>query len=323
MQEFELIQTLSERLRIRRSDTRLGIGDDAAVLTPPPNYELVVTSDTLVAGRHFPEDAKATDIGFKSLAVNLSDVAAMGAEPAWVTMALTLPDLDADWCDAFLDGALEGIGDANVDIVGGDTTRGPLSITVTAFGLLPTGSAITRSGAEPGDLVCVTGTLGDAALGLRLWQERQASDQDNHQDNHAEWLYRRLHRPQWRQGCAMQGYAHAAIDLSDGLVADLGHILAASDCGARINVDALPASDAFMALCPIGDRLRLQLAGGDDYELCIVLPHSAHTSLSSALGCALTPVGTIEKESGLRLVDHNGAALDVGEYPGWDHFRPR
>lgn len=314
MQEFELIEMLRQRLQIGRDDTRLGMGDDAAIIAPPAGCELVVTSDTLVAGRHFPADTAAFDIGFKALAVNLSDVAAMAAAPAWVTLALTVPELQADWCEAFIDGALAAIGHANVDIVGGDTTRGPLSITVTAFGLVPDGGAVLRSGAQADDLVCVTGTLGDAALGLRLWQAGR-TDGDA-----AQWLCRRLQNPQWRNGVAMHGLARAALDLSDGLASDLGHILAASGCGACIDVDALPTSAAFTALCPARDRRKLQLAGGDDYELCIVVPEKAFAALADALDCPLTAVGRIEAEPGLHFVD--GAGLPVtADYFGWDHFR--
>lgn len=314
MREFELIETLRQRLQARREDTRTGIGDDAAVLAPPSGHELVVTSDTLVAGRHFPADTTAFAIGFKALAVNLSDVAAMGAEPAWATLALTAPELAAPWCEAFIDGALAAIGAADVDIVGGDTTSGSLSITVTAFGLVPTGTAILRSGAQVGDLVCVTGTLGDAALGLRLWQADTLDGAD------AQWLYQRLCQPQWRNGAAMRGLAHAALDVSDGLTADLGHVLTASGCGARIDVDALPTSKAFVALCPAGQRRALQLAGGDDYELCITVPATAFAALASALGCQLTAIGRIEAEPGLRLADGSGEPVTI-DSRGWDHFR--
>ena len=314
MREFELIATLRRRLRSGRDDTRLGPGDDAAIVAPPAGHELVITSDTLVVGRHFPVDTAAFDIGFKALAVNLSDVAAMAATPAWVTLALTAPQLHADWCTAFIDGALAAIGDADVDIVGGDTTRGPLSITVTAFGLLPSGSAVRRDGARPGDLVCVTGTLGDAALGLRLWQA------GNSDGAAAQQLCRRLRQPQWRHGVAMRGLAHAALDLSDGLAADRGHMLAASGCGARVNVDALPASAAFAALCPADQRHALQLAGGDDYELCMAVPENALDALAAALDCDLTVVGCIQAQPGLRLVDAAGEAVTL-QQPGWDHFR--
>src|SRR5699024_6728934 len=167
MQEFDLIQRLVQRLHATRTDTRFGIGDDAAVIAPPPGHEVVVTTDTLVAGRHFPTDIDAGDIGFKALAVSLSDVAAMGAEPTWAMLTLTAPELETRWCEAFIDGAQQAIGPLQVNIIGGDPTRGPLSITGTVFGLVPAGQAVMRHGARVGDVICVTGTLGDAALGLR------------------------------------------------------------------------------------------------------------------------------------------------------------
>lgn len=315
MQEFDLIRRLHARLRATRADTCLGTGDDAAVIAPPPGHDLVVSSDTLIAGRHFPEDAAAADIGYKALAVSLSDVAAMGATPAWATLALTAPQLQPAWCDAFVDGIVQATAPVGVDVVGGDTTRGTLSLTSTVFGLVPSGQAVRRDGAQPGDVVCVTGTLGDAALGLRLWLAGRRTG------THAAWLCQRLHRPQWRQGTALPGVAHAAIDLSDGLLADLGHILEASDCGARIDADALPASAAFDALCPPAERRRLQLAGGDDYEQCITVPQSAWATLAARPDCAVTPIGVIQAQAGLRVVDTDGVALAAADYPGWDHFR--
>ena len=320
MQEFDLIQRLVQRLHATRTDTRFGIGDDAAVIAPPPGYEVVVTTDTLVAGRHFPCDVGAGDIGFKTLAVSLSDVSAMGAEPAWATLTLTVPELEADWCNAFIDGALQAIGPHQVDIVGGDTTRGPLSITGTVFGLVPVGRAVMRHGARPGDVICVTGTLGDAALGLRLWQQREAASRPAATAD-VDWLYRRLHRPQWRSGVALAGAVHAAVDISDGVLADLSHIAAASDCGARLYADALPVSAAFESLCPAAERRRLQLAGGDDYELCVTLPPAAVTTLAAQLDCPLTAVGEVEAQPGVRVVAADGSRLSVNDFPGWDHFR--
>lgn len=317
MQEFDLIGRLAQRLQAKRCDTRQGLGDDAAVITPPPGHDMVVTTDTLVAGRHFPDDAVAFDIGFKSLAVSLSDVAAMGATPAWATIALTTPELESSWCETFMDGAVQAIGNMDVDIMGGDTTSGPLSITGTVHGLVPAGQAVKRSGARPGDLVCVTGTLGDAALGLRLWNTRKQIEPNCD----IEWLHGRLNRPQWRNGAALAGVAHATIDLSDGLLADLGHILTASGCGAHIDASRLPSSRAFDTWCPAMDRNRLQLAGGDDYELCVVLPESAYSSLAQRLDCTLTPIGEIRKQKGFRVEDADGRPLPVSDFPGWDHFR--
>ena len=314
MREFALVDRLAQRLNPHRADTRLGIGDDAALIAPPPGQELAITTDTLIAGRHFPNDTSAFDIGYKALAVNLSDLAAMGAAPAWVTIALAAPELDADWCDALLDGALAAIGGASVDIIGGDTTRGELALTITAIGCVPPSAALRRSGARVGDLIAVTGTLGDAAYGLQCWEARASASQDQ------QACIARLVRPSWRAGCALRGVASAAIDVSDGLAADLGHILAASGVGARLDIDALPASQALARACDGDHRRRLQFAGGDDYELCITLADSALDSARAALDCPLTVIGRVEAEAGLRVVDGEGRPWDVEDTRGWDHF---
>ncbi|MES1948425.1 thiamine-monophosphate kinase [Salinisphaera sp. C84B14] len=314
MREFALIERLAQRLGSGRADTRLGIGDDAALIAPPAGQELAITTDTLIAGRHFPFETPAFDIGYKALAVNLSDLAAMGADPAWVTIALSAPKLSADWCDALLDGALAAIGDHPVDIVGGDTTRGELSLTITAIGCLPAGRALRRSAARVGDLIAVTGTLGDAAFGLQCWPMRDRASDDQ------RFCIDRLARPQWRPGAALRGLANAAIDLSDGLAADLGHILAASGIGARLAIDALPASAALTRACDAESRRRLQWSGGDDYELCITLAEDRLDSARAALDCPLTVIGTIEQQPGLRAFDDNGQAWGRDGERGWDHF---
>ena len=234
MAEFALI----ERIRARagtRGDVLLGIGDDAALLRVPEGQVLVVSTDTLIAGRHFPHESAAADIGWKSLAVNLSDLAAMGASPAWASLALTLPSADAGWLDDFLDGFLELAQMHDVALVGGDTTRGALSITVTVQGFVPANEALRRSGARIGDDVWVTGTLGDAAGALQQW--RLGGMQS------AKLRYR-LDRPTPRIGAALalRGRASSAIDISDGLVADLGHILDASGVGAELDLGRLPTS---------------------------------------------------------------------------------
>jgi len=234
MTEFTLI----ERIRARaatRPDVLLGIGDDAALLAVPAGQALVVTTDTLIAGVHFPAETAPADIGWKALAVNLSDLAAMAATPAWCTLALTLPDADGDWVDAFLDGFLELAEQHGVALVGGDTTGGPLSITVTAQGFVPSDVALRRDGAQAGDDIWVTGTLGDAAGGLAQWQRQGLMSAK---------LRHRLDRPTPRvaAGLGLRGLAHAAIDVSDGLAADLGHVLAASRLGAEVELGRLPTS---------------------------------------------------------------------------------
>ena len=314
MREFALIDRLAARLASRRPDTRIGIGDDAALIAPPAGEELAITTDTLIAGRHFPHDTPARDVGYKAVAVNLSDLAAMGATPAWITIALAAPALEAQWCDAFVDGACDAIGASAVDIVGGDTTRGDLSITITAIGHLPVGTALRRSAAQAGDLIAVTGTLGDAAHGLRRWPMRARATADE------RYCISRLARPQWRDGAALRGIAHAAIDVSDGLLADLGHVLAASACGARVDVDALPASAALRRCTAREPRREYQLTGGDDYELCITLAPEALDRARAALDCPLTVIGEIEMETGLRLFDAHGTSVRASGPGGWDHF---
>lgn len=320
VREFELIQTLARRLAARRADTILGVGDDAAIVEPPAGQALVVTTDTLIAGRHFPADTSPFDIGYKAMAVNLSDLAAMAAEPAWLTLSLAAPELEDAWCNALLDGAQAAIGAVPVDIVGGDTTKSDvLTLSVTALGFCPPEQAIRRDGARVGDVIAVTGTLGDAAAGLALWPERAGRG-----DPHADFVLSRLCRPSWRPGVAMRGRAHAAADISDGLCADLGHILAASGVGARLFVAQLPTSEALQALVPdCNQRQRMQLAGGDDYELCMTLPATHVEPLAAALNCRLTVIGEVVEGDGLRLYDAQQRACSIDEWggrAGWDHF---
>lgn len=318
MRELAFVRHLTGQLTPTRADTRLALGDDAAIIQPG-NQALAVTTDTLIEGRHFPHGTAAFDVGYKALAVNCSDLAAMAAEPAWVTVALTVPTLDSHWCDEFVAGARAAGGGAAVDLIGGDTTRGALSVTVTAVGTVDAGCATYRHAACAGDMVAVTGTLGDAAAGLScLDADTRALTRDQ-----AE-LVSRLNRPSWRRGAALAGVANAAVDVSDGLLADLGHILAASDVGARIDLDALPLS---MALAnwvggDIDARRRLQATGGDDYELCLTLPPACFEQAQAALGCALTPIGEIVADTGLQLCAGDGTPFDPAALGsvGWDHF---
>jgi thiamine-monophosphate kinase len=313
--EFALIDRIRARAR-PRADVALGIGDDAALLRVPPGLLLVVGTDTLVAGRHFPDDTAAADIGWKALAVNLSDLAAMGAQPAWCTLALTLPDADADWLDAFLDGFCELADAHDVALVGGDTTAGPLAITVTAHGFVPEGEALRRAGARVGDEVWVTGTVGDAAGGLRQWQARGLQSAK---------LRHRLDRPTPRVavGIALRGLAHAAIDVSDGLAADLGHVLAASGVGAELELGRVPTSVPLAEQFPDdAERWRLQLAGGDDYELCFVAPAANAFAIEQALAACdthATVVGRIVAGAGLSLRTPEGEAFALPD-AGFDHF---
>jgi len=241
--EFSLIARYFDRVRTSRLDVETGIGDDCALLNIPEKQTLAISTDTLVAGNHFLPDIDPTDLAWKALAVNLSDLAAMGADPAWLTLALTLPDVDEAWLEAFSDGLFELLNYYDMQLIGGDTTRGPLSMTLGIHGYVPVGRALKRSGAKPGDWIYVTGTPGDSAAGLAILQNRlQVGDAKD-----ADYLLKRHLRPTPRilQGQALRDLASAAIDISDGLISDLGHIVNASGCGARVNVDALPYSTAF------------------------------------------------------------------------------
>jgi thiamine-monophosphate kinase len=311
--EFDLIDRIRTRVR-ERDDVVLGIGDDAALLQVPPGMQLVVTADTLNAGVHFPEAAAPADIGWKSLAVNLSDLAAMGAMPAWCTLSLSLPEADARWIDVFLDGFLELADQHALALVGGDTTRGPLSVSVTAMGLLETGSALRRDGARVGDDVWVTGTLGDAAAALEaLLAGREP----------AELLRRRLDRPVPRvaAGQRLSSLARSCIDLSDGLLADLGHVCERSGVGAEIALANLPVSGALAALDP-AQRWHWQASGGDDYELCFTASPRNRELVTQALDftdVSATRIGRIVTEQGVKAFDAEGRAWQPLR-SGYEHF---
>ena len=311
--EFDLIARIRQRAAAR-GDVVLGIGDDCALLLPPPGMQLAVTMDALNVGVHFPPDTAPADIGWKALAVNLSDLAAMGAQPAWGTLSLSLPQGDPGFVDAFFDGFFALAAQHGFALVGGDTTRGPLSIAITAHGLVEPGRALRRDGAREGDDIWVSGTLGDAAGALRQWQAGAAI---------SPVLQARLDRPTPRValGLALRGIASSCIDVSDGLLANLAHICRASGVGAEVDVDALPASDALRAAFDPDTRRVLQAAGGDDYELCFTVPASAAEALGNALvdaGTGATRIGTITAATGVRPV-LAGAAWSAPA-TGWQHF---
>jgi thiamine-monophosphate kinase len=329
--EFDLIALIRDRCAVAREDVRLGIGDDAALLAVPAGQLLAVSTDTLVDGVHFPIGTHAYDIGWKALAVNLSDLAAMGATPAWATLALTLPEADGRWVEQFADGFATLAGEFKLALVGGDTTQGPLSITVTVHGFVPGGGALLRSGARVGDGVFVTGTPGDAAAGLRCLDRDDvaAAELLSAPAGLREALIARLNRPVPRvaQGLALRGHATACIDVSDGLLADLGHICAASGVGAQIDADALPASSALLSLFDSVTRRAFLLNGGDDYELCFTAPDQDASALLGDLarsGCGATRIGRIVAGSGdaamrVLVTDSAGMALPIAR-AGWEHF---
>jgi len=314
--EFDLIARIRGRAaRHGRADVVLGIGDDAAVLQLPAGMQLAVATDTLNAGVHFPLDTAPADIGWKALAVNLSDLAAMGAQPAWCTLALSLPAPDVAWLDLFLGGFFELADAHHVALIGGDTTRGPLSICITAHGGIPARQALRRSGAQPGDDVWVSGTLGDAAGALRQWQAGDRIDAR---------LRTRLDRPIARidVGLALHGVANACIDISDGLLADLGHLCTASGVAAELELAALPASAALRAAFD-GDALReLQACGGDDYELCFSVPAAARAAveqIARSTGVPIVRIGRIVAGQGVRALRADGAVW-ASPRTGYRHF---
>jgi thiamine-monophosphate kinase len=316
--EFALIDLIKQRVK-SRSDVVLGIGDDAALLTVPNDQYLVVSTDTLNRGIHFPEDTLPEDIGYKALAVNLSDLAAMGATPAWASLAISLPNIDTDWLEKFLDGFFELADEHGVQLIGGDTTQGPLSITVTVQGFVPKEQALRRDAAKQGDEIWITGSIGDAAGGLAQWRAKGLQS--------AKLRYR-LDRPTPRVniGIALRGIANAAIDISDGLLADLSHILHSSKVGAEIEVCRIPMSKPLLDHYPDDQvRYRLQLTGGDDYELCFTAPAHQSLAIEQALvecGVVGTVIGHIVSGSELKCFDENGEIFELGE-KGFEHFRMR
>ena len=329
--EFKLIARYFQRpQRPLDAGVVLGVGDDCALLQPTPGMQWAVSSDMLVSGRHFFADVDPRALGHKALAVNLSDLAACGAQPRAFTLALALPESNAAWLQPFSEG-LFALADAHgCALIGGDTTRGPLNICITVMGEVPPGQALLRSGAQVGDDVYVSGTLGDAALALRglqgqvqlppalLAQARQRLEQPT---------------PRVALGLALRGVATAAADVSDGLLGDLGHILAQSGVGATVNADiaiqliaacadSTGARGQFGTKLPAARALQCVLAGGDDYELVFTAPPAQAAAVQAAAQASDTPVtriGRIESAPGLRLLDAHGQPLP-GDWKSFDHF---
>jgi thiamine-monophosphate kinase len=305
--EFDLIRRYFAVHKPQHRFTQLGIGDDCALLNLPADYQLAVTADTMVENVHFFADVEPELLGHKLLAVNLSDLAAMGAEPFAVTLALTLPKIDHAWLQAFSQGFIQLAQQHQVDLIGGDTTSGPLTLTVQAMGAVPKGKALLRSNAKVGDFIYVTGQLGDAGLGLKIKQGYIC-------DNPAPALAR-FNQPQPRvaQGLALRDVAHACIDISDGLAADLGHILEKSAVGASLDWDKLPLSAEVQRYIQQSGDWQLPLVAGDDYELCFTAP-PAQSQLPDGCYC----VGVIEAKAGLRILrDGQPQTLEV---TGFEHF---
>ncbi len=320
--EFDLIAAIQARLpQADDEQLLLGMGDDGAIIQLADGEQLVISTDTMNAGVHFLPDDNPADIGHKLVAVNLSDLAAMAARPRWCLLNLSLPaDWNAaqrsDWLDALLDGMLPIMRQLDLQLIGGDTTSGLLSLTMTVLGTLPAGTAVTRCGAQPGDHVLVSGCTGDAAAALHLLQQGKPVADD---------LLRRLRRPTPHNalGIALRGIASAMIDVSDGLLADLDHILQASAVGASIELDRVPQSAQLgRAALHDDEKLHCTLSGGDDYELCCTVPEvNLSAALQAAQNCAvqLTPIGQIETRPGLRYRSADGQQVKLPS-TGWQHF---
>jgi thiamine-monophosphate kinase len=299
-----------------RADVLLGVGDDAAVLQTRPGHRLVVAIDTIVEGVHFPRTIDASAIGYRALAVNLSDLAAMGAEPSWMTLSLSLPESSEPWIAGFASGLLELAEQHDVALVGGDTVRGPLVITVQVAGWVEEDRWLTRSGARPGDLVMVSGVPGEAAAGLHVIQQHMPLNETTAQ---LQWRFLRP-RPRIALGRQLRTVASAAMDVSDGLLTDLQKLCAASHCGALLSIDALPPSPAMQDLFDADTALDYALAGGDDYELLFTLPPDKLPDVLAQRDPAvpLASIGVIIEGSGVQC-QRNGAPF-VPRRSGYDHF---
>ena len=328
MNEFELIQAYFSTLASKGAGrgVELGIGDDCAILNPPANSQLVVSTDTLIAGVHFPESTSAFDIGFKSLAVNLSDLAAMGANPLWFTLCITLPDRNTQWLEGFCSGMAELVRQTGIQLVGGDTTKGPLSISVHVTGDVPIGKALTRCGACVGDDVYVSGVIGHGAAGLKMVLSGFDAPDEMRCNKHFLDALQRFNQPQPRLGLglALRGIATSCIDISDGLLADLEHVLRASNAGASLRLASVPLSGAVMKGDLFGDksereRRLLACNAGDDYELCFTVPENKRESveaLAAEQAVMLTRIGRVVE--GASIVEEEGGAELVSL--GYQHF---
>jgi thiamine-monophosphate kinase len=318
MGEFDLITRYFKRPATR---SPLGVGDDCALLAPAPGMQLAVSSDMLVEGRHFLSTVEPARLGHKALAVNLSDLAACGARPLAFTLALALPGIDEHWLEGFSRGLFALADEHGCELVGGDTTRGPLNICITVFGEVPAGAALLRSGARAGDDIWVSGTLGDARLALEVFRGTIALPADVFAQARM-----RMEQPTPRValGQALRGIASSAVDVSDGLVGDLGHILGSSRVGATLDVDAAVGTVAAAGTTGLGTEMlrTCALSGGDDYELVFTAPPSARAAVGQAgkdSATRVTRIGRIEADAGLRIVDASGAQV-AQRFGSFDHF---
>nr|WP_283104372.1 thiamine-phosphate kinase [Shewanella inventionis] len=318
VKEFQLIEHYFRNKGQKRRDVELSIGDDCALVNPADNKSIAISCDTLVENVHFLSDMPAHALGYKSLAVNLSDLAAMGAEPAWFTLALTMPSVDESWLASFSTGLFEIAEYYGIALIGGDTTRGPRSTSITINGQVIKGTALTRSGAKNGDWIYVTGTLGDSALGLDVLRGVKSVYTED-----KEYLINRHYYPTPRvlAGQALRTLATSAIDLSDGLVSDIAHVLKASKVGAIIDVNLIPLSNSLKANLSREDALSYALTGGEDYELLFTVPESQRGAIDTALihaGVKFVKIGQICAGDKLKFVDDGKAFIPVSRV--FEHF---
>ncbi len=318
--EFNLIDKYFSNRHSQRKDVHLALGDDCAIVKAPEGSRIAISTDTLVAGTHFLPEANPAWVAHKALASNISDLAAMGATPAWVSMALTLPIIDEEWLKPFCDAFFELANYYNIQLIGGDTTKGPLSISLTVQGFVPDNKALTRCGANVGDWIYVTGELGDSKAGLSV-----ILDESKRNDPFAKELEQRhyISHPRVLVGQALLNLASSAVDISDGVIADLGHILRRSQVSAAIDVSLLPVSKELMQFIgSVSEAQKFALTSGEEYELCFTVPEQNKGSLESALahcGCKVTCIGQVRPQGGLEL-HHKGKMLDWA-LEGYDHFK--
>lgn len=327
--EFELIRRYfaAPEMDFAHADVVLGAGDDGAILSLPPGYQLVISMDTLNESIHFPVNADPFLLAQRCLLVNLSDLAAMGAEPVAFTLAISLPTADESWLAAFSRGLVKTAQAHHCPLIGGDTTRGPLSVTIQVHGKVPAGKALLRSGASIGDAVYVTGELGDAAAALWWLLDDARLDRSALDTLAIDALQQAFYQPDARidAGMALRGLASAVLDISDGLASDLQHLLAASArpaLGALIEADVLPLSETFRRCVPVTEQLALALSGGDDYELCVTVPETKEIAAIAALkglGVRFTRIGYIDGGTGIRIQTTSGQQHPLS-LKGYNHF---
>ena len=317
--EFELIKQYFQNLTEEDSSIQCGIGDDAAIVKIPQGMDLVLSMDTLLQDTHFPAETDPFDIGYKALAVNLSDMAAMGAVPKWVLLSISLPENDETWLKEFASGFLELAKQHSISLIGGDMSRGPLSVTLQIQGLVPTDTALKRDGAQKGDLIYVTGSLGDAGVGLDIIQGKISIGND-----HEAFFLKSLNRPEVsvEAGLRLREIANSAIDISDGLVADLGHILDASHVGAEIEVEKIPLSEAMQQCIGETTAWDYALTSGDDYKLCFTASAAEHELIINTfreINIPLSCIGKIKGTTGLQLKVPDGISFEPSG-SSYSHF---